>query len=75
MKKLIASLSILISLGSLSNLGAQSSVEGPGGNPCDAGPDKNFEQCRDKNCTELLNVGCTFTYDKDVLTIWGRREG
>jgi hypothetical protein len=43
------------------------------GNPCDAGVDKNFENCRDNNCTEQLNIQCTFTYDKDVLTIWGRR--
>lgn len=74
MKNSLALLAILITISSLSKLSAQS-LGGPDQNPCDAGPSKNFEQCRDKNCTELINVGCTFTYDKDVLTIWGRREG
>lgn len=43
-------------------------------NPCDAGSDKSFENCRDKNCTEVLNIQCSFTYDKDVITNWGRKE-
>ena len=43
-------------------------------NPCDAGDNKNFEKCRDKNCTEKINVGCTFIYAQDVVTLWGRRE-
>ncbi|TFV93683.1 hypothetical protein E4S40_15685 [Algoriphagus kandeliae] len=43
-------------------------------NPCDAGPNKNFESCRDKNCTEKINVACSFIYAQDIVTIWGRRE-
>jgi hypothetical protein len=43
-------------------------------NPCDAGENQSFERCRDKNCTEQLNIGCTFLYGSDLVTLWGRRE-
>jgi hypothetical protein len=43
-------------------------------NPCDAGDEKNFEGCRDRNCTELISFECTFIYAGDLVTLWGRKK-
>ncbi|REG78471.1 hypothetical protein [Algoriphagus antarcticus] len=51
---------------------AQSNTSGS--NPCDAGDEKNFEGCRDRNCTELISFECTFIYAGDLVTLWGRKK-
>lgn len=43
-------------------------------NPCDAGDGKNFEGCRDRNCTDLISFECTFIYAGDLVTLWGRKK-